>query len=174
MHNHDFSVFNAFACSPHLFTNQKTSSRNSSLKMKLNSQLIFLYHLCLFFKLSHSFLHELAKTNKQTTQKELVGRTAWRLLLCLDSTSSSERRTKEEAEAERGSCWFTMDRVAVNINNGEEQRTTRGDGIQSPPQHRPESELIFRVLYSTEPTVLYVHCHCRNSFCYRCNYSISI
>lgn len=76
------------------------------------------------------------QTNKQTTQKELVGCTAWRLLLCLDSTSSRERRTKEEAEAERGSCWFTMDRVAVNINNGEEQRTTRGDGIRSPPTAR--------------------------------------
>lgn len=39
-------------------------------------------------------------------KKELVGCTAWRLPLCLDSTSSSKRRTKEEAEAETGSCWL--------------------------------------------------------------------
>lgn len=69
------------------------------------------------------------QTGHKKRKKKLVGCSAWRLPLCLDSTSSSERRTKEEAGAKRGSCWFTMDRVVININYGREQWHKRWWGL---------------------------------------------
>lgn len=73
MHNYDFiSVFDAFDYSPHLFTNQKASSRNSPLKIKLNSADISVSSVSFFYCPILSYTSWQKQTNKQHKKNLLV------------------------------------------------------------------------------------------------------
>lgn len=128
-------------------------------------QLIFLYHLCLFYG-TILFYTTWQKGKKQTNNNK---RTCW---LHRPETAIVSGQHQQQWEENKGGArqnegpaglqWT----VAVNVNNGEEQHTMRGDHRGSPPEHGPGSEFTFRGLYSTEPSMSLVHCPCRISCCH--------